>query len=267
MRLLKSGEFTCSPGRADHVPLSAAGDARRERSEDCRICGSACRLAPSCRRRSTANSRNVSAFTLLDGYGITETSTMVTMNWPTGERVLGSCGVPVPGLAVRIVDPATAATSILARRRIDRSRPQRHAWLSQQAGGNREARCATAGITPAISPRATKRLSHHHRAAEGAHHPRRPEHRARRDRGSREYVRSRARLRRGRHCRTSIWARCRRFSWCRVPAARRKRSVTRRIAENICRPTRCRTSCADREIPRTGSGKIIRYKLRELIKA
>ena len=44
---------------------------------------------------------------LLDGYGITETSTMVTMNWPVGGRVPGSCGVPVPGLAVRIVDPAS----------------------------------------------------------------------------------------------------------------------------------------------------------------
>ena len=38
---------------------------------------------------------------LLDGYGITETSTMVTMNWPTGSRVPGSCGFPVPGLSVR----------------------------------------------------------------------------------------------------------------------------------------------------------------------
>ena len=36
---------------------------------------------------------------LLDGYGITETSTMVTMNWPSGGRVFGSCGFPVPGLA------------------------------------------------------------------------------------------------------------------------------------------------------------------------
>jgi acyl-CoA synthetase (AMP-forming)/AMP-acid ligase II len=44
---------------------------------------------------------------LLDGYGITETSTMVTMNWPSGSRVPGSCGFPVPGLAVRIVDPAS----------------------------------------------------------------------------------------------------------------------------------------------------------------
>ena len=44
---------------------------------------------------------------LLDGYGITETSTMVTMNWPSGGRVLGSCGLPVPGLAVRLVDPTS----------------------------------------------------------------------------------------------------------------------------------------------------------------
>ena len=45
--------------------------------------------------------------TLLDGYGITETSTMVTMNWTSGARPMGSCGLPVPGLATRIVDPAT----------------------------------------------------------------------------------------------------------------------------------------------------------------
>ncbi|GAA4917357.1 acyl-CoA synthetase (AMP-forming)/AMP-acid ligase II [Actinomycetospora succinea] len=44
---------------------------------------------------------------LLDGYGITETSTMVTMNWPHGARPYGSCGLPLPGLAVRLVDPAT----------------------------------------------------------------------------------------------------------------------------------------------------------------
>lgn len=44
---------------------------------------------------------------LLDGYGITETSTMVTINWPTGTRPAGSCGLPVPGCAVRIVDPQT----------------------------------------------------------------------------------------------------------------------------------------------------------------
>ena len=44
---------------------------------------------------------------LLDGYGTTETSTMVTMNWPTGKRYSGSCGIPLPGLTVRLIDPAT----------------------------------------------------------------------------------------------------------------------------------------------------------------
>jgi long-subunit acyl-CoA synthetase (AMP-forming) len=44
---------------------------------------------------------------LLDGYGITETATFVTLNSPTGSRIFGSCGVPIPGQAVRIVDPAT----------------------------------------------------------------------------------------------------------------------------------------------------------------
>jgi long-chain acyl-CoA synthetase len=32
---------------------------------------------------------------------------MVTMNWLHGARPMGSCGLPVPGLAVRIVDPST----------------------------------------------------------------------------------------------------------------------------------------------------------------
>ena len=44
---------------------------------------------------------------LLDGYGITETSTMVAMNWSHGGRPYGSCGLPLPGLSVRLVDPAT----------------------------------------------------------------------------------------------------------------------------------------------------------------
>ncbi|MEU7057515.1 class I adenylate-forming enzyme family protein [Streptomyces sp. NPDC046197] len=44
---------------------------------------------------------------LLDGYGITETSTMVTMNSPSGGRNLGSCGLPLPGVSVRLVNPRT----------------------------------------------------------------------------------------------------------------------------------------------------------------
>ena len=29
------------------------------------------------------------------------------MNWMSGARPMGSCGLPVPGLAVRILDPLT----------------------------------------------------------------------------------------------------------------------------------------------------------------
>ncbi|MET7656516.1 beta-ketoacyl synthase N-terminal-like domain-containing protein, partial [Streptomyces sp. NPDC005486] len=46
---------------------------------------------------------------LLDAYGSTETCGSITINWPTGARVEGSCGLPVPGLDVRLVDPGTGA--------------------------------------------------------------------------------------------------------------------------------------------------------------
>ncbi len=42
---------------------------------------------------------------LLDGYGITETSTFVTMNWAGENRKMGSCGIPIPGMTVRIINP------------------------------------------------------------------------------------------------------------------------------------------------------------------
>jgi acyl-CoA synthetase (AMP-forming)/AMP-acid ligase II len=45
--------------------------------------------------------------TLLDGYGITETSTMVALNWPNSARVPGSCGFAVTGVGIRLVDPGT----------------------------------------------------------------------------------------------------------------------------------------------------------------
>ncbi|MEU9445899.1 AMP-binding protein, partial [Streptomyces sp. NPDC048304] len=46
---------------------------------------------------------------LVDAYGSTETCGAITMNPPHGARVDGSCGLPVPGVDVRIVDPATGA--------------------------------------------------------------------------------------------------------------------------------------------------------------
>ncbi|WP_086564965.1 type I polyketide synthase [Streptomyces africanus] len=42
---------------------------------------------------------------LLDAYGSTETCGMIAVNRPEGPRVDGSCGAPVPGMDVRLVDP------------------------------------------------------------------------------------------------------------------------------------------------------------------
>ncbi|KAA5835099.1 SDR family NAD(P)-dependent oxidoreductase [Saccharopolyspora hirsuta] len=44
---------------------------------------------------------------LVDAYGSTETCGSITINWPHGTRVEGSCGLPVPGVNVRLVDPDT----------------------------------------------------------------------------------------------------------------------------------------------------------------
>ncbi|MGF1426764.1 SDR family NAD(P)-dependent oxidoreductase [Kitasatospora sp. LaBMicrA B282] len=44
---------------------------------------------------------------LVDSYGSTETTGVITCNRPDGPRVPGSCGRPVPGVTVRITDPAT----------------------------------------------------------------------------------------------------------------------------------------------------------------
>ncbi|MCI3934399.1 type I polyketide synthase [Streptomyces sp. AN091965] len=44
---------------------------------------------------------------LVDAYGSTETCGAITINPPDGARVDGSCGLPVPGVGVRVVDPGT----------------------------------------------------------------------------------------------------------------------------------------------------------------
>ncbi len=103
VRLLKTGEFTYLPGVPTmfHYLLQAARGDQSEKFPNLRLCVSAGAIMPATLNREFESQFGIP---LLDGYGITETSTMVTMNWPTGGRVLGSCGIPVPGLAVRIVD-------------------------------------------------------------------------------------------------------------------------------------------------------------------
>jgi acyl-CoA synthetase (AMP-forming)/AMP-acid ligase II len=84
-----------------HYLLQAARGEKDIQFPNLRLCVSAGAIMPATLNREFEAQLKIP---LLDGYGITETSTMVTMNWPSGGRVMGSCGIPVPGLAVRIVD-------------------------------------------------------------------------------------------------------------------------------------------------------------------
>jgi acyl-CoA synthetase (AMP-forming)/AMP-acid ligase II len=105
LRLLSTGRFTVFPGVPTmfHYLLEAT-----KSKDDVKLAGVRLAISAGAIMPATLNREFESRFgiKLLDGYGITETSTMVTMNWPTGGRVLGSCGLPVPGLCVRIVDLA-----------------------------------------------------------------------------------------------------------------------------------------------------------------
>lgn len=106
MDLLASGRFTKMPGVPTmfHYLMLAGKEAGTNPFSSISRCVSAGAIMP-----AALNNEFEERFggELLDGYGITETSTMVTMNWPGQARIPGSCGLPLPGLAVRIVDPAT----------------------------------------------------------------------------------------------------------------------------------------------------------------
>ena len=103
VQLMREEPVTFFPGVPTmfHYLLHAA---REEglRARALRICVSAGAIMPASLNREFEDTLGV---TLLDGYGITETSTMVTQSWPTGDRPMGSCGLPLPGSAVRLVEP------------------------------------------------------------------------------------------------------------------------------------------------------------------
>jgi acyl-CoA synthetase (AMP-forming)/AMP-acid ligase II len=100
---LRSGRFTLMPGvptMFHYLLESCRGTAPFEPAGVRRFI-SAGAIMPAALNREFETYFGVD---LLDGYGITETSTMVTMNWAGAGRPLGSCGLPIPGLAVRLVD-------------------------------------------------------------------------------------------------------------------------------------------------------------------
>ncbi|SDG72998.1 Acyl-CoA synthetase (AMP-forming)/AMP-acid ligase II [Bradyrhizobium sp. Rc2d] len=104
--LLQTGKYSVLPGVPTmfHYLLHRAKEIGLERLGSIRLCISAGAILPAALNKAFEQRFKAR---LLDGYGITETSTMVTMNWLHGARPMGSCGLPVPGLAVRIVDPSS----------------------------------------------------------------------------------------------------------------------------------------------------------------
>lgn len=103
IRLLQTGRFTLMPGVPTmfHYLLEASKAADIHSFPAIRYFVSAGAILPAVLNKEFEARFKVP---LLDGYGITETSTMVTMNWPGESRFMGSCGLPLPGLATRIVN-------------------------------------------------------------------------------------------------------------------------------------------------------------------
>jgi len=106
LSLLQTGKYTVLPGVPTmfHYILESAKADTSIKLNGMRLCISAGAILPADLNKGFEEFFGIK---LLDGYGITETSTMVTMNSPVGGRTLGSCGLPVIGVAVRIIDPAT----------------------------------------------------------------------------------------------------------------------------------------------------------------
>ena len=111
LTLLQTRDVTLLPGvpTVFHYVLQTAKAAGQHAISRVRLCLSAGAIMPGPLNHAFEQWFGVK---LLDGYGITETSTMVTLNWPTGARFMGSCGVPLPGLAVRLIDPATGTDAV-----------------------------------------------------------------------------------------------------------------------------------------------------------
>ena len=104
--LLRSGRFTFMPGVPTmfHYLKLAAEDVGDNPFSSLRLCVSAGAIMQATLGQEFQRRFGVP---VLDSYGITEMSTMVTMNWPGAPAEPGSCGLPIPGIALRVIDQQT----------------------------------------------------------------------------------------------------------------------------------------------------------------
>ncbi|GAA1925485.1 hypothetical protein GCM10009753_68560 [Streptantibioticus ferralitis] len=101
------GPFTVIAGvpTTYHQLVSSAGDAPPSWSgPGLRVCVVAGAPSPPTLRRAVEEALGAP---VLEAYGSTETCGVIAVNRPNGPRIDGSCGPPVPGVEVRVVDPGS----------------------------------------------------------------------------------------------------------------------------------------------------------------
>ncbi|GAB2758442.1 type I polyketide synthase [Amycolatopsis magusensis] len=105
LRTLGEDDYTFLAGvpALYHYLLEAAKDIE-VRASSLRACMTGGTVCPAALRHDF---ERVFGVPLLDCYGSTEACGSFVVNSITGTRVDGSCGLPIPGLAVRLVDPDT----------------------------------------------------------------------------------------------------------------------------------------------------------------
>ena len=175
LRLLKTGEFTFFAGVPTmfHYLLQATRGDDRVTLDNVRLCVSAGAIMPATLNREFEEKFGVQ---LLDGYGITETSTMVIMNWPSGNRVPGSCGIPLPGLAVRIVDANGNDVAANAEGELIVRGPNVMPGYHNKPDETKQRLARRLVPYRRFGQERRRRLYHHHRPSEGTDYPRRPEY-------------------------------------------------------------------------------------------
>ena len=125
---------------------------------------------------------------VMEGYGLTEATCLVAVNPPFGERRIGSVGLPFPYTDVRILHCAADGTVIreCATDEVGEicvRNPGVHADVYTDPARNRGLVVEELPAHRRPRPPRRRRLSLDHRAGEGPHHPRRPQHRPGPDRG------------------------------------------------------------------------------------
>ncbi len=92
--------------------------------------------------------------TVLEGYGLTETTAAVTVNRPEAVKI-GTVGQPLPGTEVRVAEDGELQF---------RGRSGLLGLLAERGGHRPPSSTATDGSTPAMSERSTRRASSGSRA-------------------------------------------------------------------------------------------------------